>query len=415
MTSFEKQIINTFFERYVNSSADPDKRIFISTDKVFPEFATASPDQKEAFLEAAASLEKRGIFKLRWLKQRKKQAIRDLECINIDALFRLAGKPFPKAIAKQVRKAAEAMDAEDYAPCCRELLNFIAENVTPAEIEHGIDRKGFKDFAKLIKILYDNGNTSHKSALHASPYTVPDGMTPRSLSVMLYNDAKRINMVVKMFSRLLSRAKRRGIFIPDLSFLVPSFPETLISGKIAIHFTENKTPLANATGSIIGLPLETVKKVKNISVMKNGKKTETPSVLTIENKETFYALANSNMYTCVLYTGGYPSRAVTALMQILAISGFNFFHAGDVDPDGILILQELQKCVEKTIVPVCMDPATFHKYRKHGRKLGKSIINNLRFISDKIRSVEGIQDLIFLIESTNLGIEQEFIDYGCNN
>ncbi|MDR0685499.1 MAG: DUF2220 domain-containing protein [Spirochaetaceae bacterium] len=415
MTSFEKQIINSFFERYVNSSSDPDKRIFIPADKVFPGFETASPDQKESFLEAAASLEKRGIFKLRWLKKRRKQAIRDIECINTDALFRLAGRPFPKAIAKQVKKAAEAMNREDYAPCCRELLNFIAENVSLTEIERGIDRKTFKDFAKLIKMLYENGTVLHKPAFRGSPYSVPDGMTPRALSVMLYNDAKRLNVIVKLFSRILGRANRQGIFIPDLSFLAPSFPETLVSGKIAIHFTETKTPLVNATGSIIGLPLETVKKVKNISVMKNGKKTETPSVLTIENKETFYALANSNIHTCALYTGGYPSRAVTALMQIFAISGFDFFHAGDVDPDGILILQELQKSVEKAIVPVCMDPATFHKYRKHGRRLGKSIINNLRFISDEMRSVEGIQDLISLIESTNLGIEQEFIDYGCNN
>ena len=108
MTSFEKQIINSFFERYVNSSSDPDKRIFIPADKVFPGFETASPDQKESFLEAAASLEKRGIFKLRWLKKRRKQAIRDIECINTDALFRLAGRPFPKAIAKQVKKADRA-------------------------------------------------------------------------------------------------------------------------------------------------------------------------------------------------------------------------------------------------------------------------------------------------------------------
>jgi hypothetical protein len=414
MTPFEKQIINTFFERYVNSAANPDKPIFIRADKIFPEFDSASPDQKESFLEAAASLEKRGVFRLRWLKQRKKPAIRDLECINKDALFRLAGKQFPKATAKQIRKAAEAMDDGDYAPCCKELFNFIAQNVTLAEIEHGIDRKGFKDFAKFIKTLYDNSPDSKISTDFSSPYAVFDKITPRALSVMLYNDSKRLKVLVKLFSRILGRARTEGIFVPDFSFLTRSFSETLISGKIALHFAENKTPLANATGSIIGLPLETVKKVKKISVMKDGKKIEAPSLLTIENKETFYALANSKIYTSVLYTGGYPSRVVTALMQIFSTSGFDFFHAGDVDPDGILILQELQKSVEKTIMPVCMDAATFHKYRKHGRKLNKSMIDNIRLISDQIRSVEGIQDLIALIESTNLGIEQEFIDYACH-
>jgi hypothetical protein len=411
MTSFEKQIINAFFERYVNSTADPDRPVFISAGKIFPGFEDASPDEKESFLEAAASLEKRGVFKLRWLKYRRRNAIRDLECIDRDALFRLAGKPFPKAIAKQIKRLAAAMSEDDYAPCCKELLDFVAENVTLAEIERGIDGKGFKDFAKLIKILYDNSRTSYRSTFLSSPYAILNGITPRALSVTLYNDSRRLNLIVRLFSRIMSRAQKQGIFIPDLSFLSRSFPETLISGKIAIHFSETQTPLANATGSIIGLPLETVKKVKNISVMKNANKTETPSVLTIENKETFYALANTKIYSCVLYTGGYPSRAVTALMQIFSISGFDFFHAGDVDPDGILILQELQKSVEKAIIPVCMDTATFEKYRKHGRKLKKSMINNIRLISDEIRSVEGMQDLISLIESTKMGIEQEFIDY----
>jgi hypothetical protein len=412
MTSFEKQIISAFFDRYVNSKAAPDKRVSITGEKLFPGFNDAPPDQKESFLEAAESLEKRGVFKLRWIKHRRHEVIRDLECIDRDELFHLSGKPFPKTTVKQIKKTAEAMGPDEYASCGKELLDFIAENVTIAEIERGIDRDNFKDFARLIKALCDNSHTSHNSTFLRSPYAVLDGITPRALSVMLYNDSKKLGSLVKLFSRILSRAGRQGIFIPDLSFLSRSFPETLLSGKIAIHFTENKTPLANATGSIIGLPLETVKKVKKISVMKNAKKPKSPSVLTIENKETFYALANSKSYSCVLYTGGYPSRAVTTLMQIFSISGFDFFHAGDVDPDGILILQDLQKCVEKTIIPVCMDTATFYKYRKHGRKLEPSMINNIRFISDETRSFEGMQDLISLIESTNMGIEQEFIDYG---
>ncbi|MDR2343588.1 MAG: DUF2220 domain-containing protein [Spirochaetaceae bacterium] len=412
MTHFEKQIINNFFERYVNSAAAPGKRVPVPVDRIFPGFEDAPPEQKESFLKAALSLEERGVFKLRWLKRCKRKTLRYMECIDKDTLFHLAGKPFPKTIVKQIKKTAAAMSTEDYAPCCMELLNFIAENVTISEIEHGIDQKKFKDFAKLIKTLYDNSYIPHRSTPLNSRYSILDGITPRALSVMLYNDSKRLDLVVKLFSRILNRARKSWkIFIPDFSFLLRSFPETLISGKIAIHFAETKTPLANATGSIIGLPFETVRKVKKISVMKNAKKTDVPSVLTIENKETFYALANSKIYSCVLYTGGYPSRAVTTLMQIFSVSGFDFFHAGDVDPDGILIMQELQKCVTKTIIPVCMNTATFHKYRKHGRKLKQSMINNIRFIDDKIRSIDGIQDLITLIESTNLGIEQEFIDY----
>jgi hypothetical protein len=229
---------------------------------------------------------------------------------------------------------------------------------------------------------------------------------------MLYNDSKRLEIITKLVSRLLKRAVKHGIYVPDMSFLSRSFPETLIAGKILIHFNQNRMPLTNATGSIIGLPLETARKIKAISAIGSPGKDGMPSVLTIENKETFYALANSQKYSCLLYTGGYPSRAVNILVQVLSNSGFSFFHAGDVDPDGILILQDLYKNAKKEITPVCMDAETFNKYRKHGRKLEKSMLNNIRLISDTVRSIKGIHELLLLIESTGIGIEQELIDYG---
>jgi hypothetical protein len=204
-----------------------------------------------------------------------------------------------------------------------------------------------------------------------------------------------------------------GIYVPDFSFLYRAFPETFISGKLKIYFNDSKTPLVNDTGSIIGLPLATIKKIKKISVIKYEKESAPPTVLTVENKEPFYAIANSKNYSCFLYTGGYPSRAVNSLVRILSKDGFDFFHAGDVDPDGILILQDLYKNAEKPVTPVCMDTDTFNKYRKHGRKLEISMLNNIRLINDTIRSVHGIADLLSLIESTGLGIEQELIDYGC--
>jgi hypothetical protein len=97
---------------------------------------------------------------------------------------------------------------------------------------------------------------------------------------------------------------------------------------------------------------------------------------------------------------------------VLSDSGFVFFHAGDVDPDGILILQDLCKNARKNITPVCMDAATFRKYCQHGRKLEKSMLDNIRLIGDAVRSIDGIQEVLSLIESTGIGIEQELIDYG---
>jgi hypothetical protein len=414
MTLFEKLIVDSFFRRYLNSTAAPDKEIAISAAKLYPEFDTAPPDKKESFLEAAESFASRGILELTWFKHRQHEILRYLKCIDREALFALLDKPFPKTVVKSIQKAAPSIISQIKVPCCKKLLVFMSEKVSLKDVEHGVTKHVFKDFAKLLDVLYKSNprTDSNPPSDVTAPYLILDGITPRALSVMLFNDSKRIEVITKLLTRLLKRAEKAGHYVPNMSFLERSFPETLISGKIEIHFNQSKTPLTNDTGNIIGLPLETVKYIKRISAINLGKKNAEPTVLTIENKETFYALKSSKNYSCLLYTGGYPSRAVSSLLRVLSDSGFSFFHAGDVDPDGILILQDIWKNTGKNITPVCMDPATFCRYRKPGRKLEKSMLDKIKLIGDVVRSIDGIQEVLSLIESTGIGIEQELIDYG---
>ncbi|MDR2096941.1 MAG: DUF2220 family protein [Spirochaetaceae bacterium] len=413
MTFFEKHIIDIFFDYFVNTHTVPGKSVSFPAGRIYPEFENAPPNKKASFLEAAEALEKRGLIKLAWYKYRNRQAIKRIECVNRELLFSMAERPFPKKVTSKIKETARIVCALNEIPRYNELLKFIAENVTITDIEHGMDDTVFEDFIKLVKTLYNAEFSSGGPLAADALYDLIEGITPRALSVRLYNDPKRIAVVRKLLSRLLNRAQREGFDIPDFSFLSRAFPETFIAGKIKFHFNDSRVPMVNATGSIIGLPLATIKKIKSISVIKRKDKETAPSVLTVENKETFYALANSKKYSCLLYTGGYPSRAVNSMVRVLSKAGFDFFHAGDVDPDGILILQDLHKNAKKPVTPVCMDPATFHKYRKHGRKLEISMLNNIRLINETIRSVNGIEDLLSLIESTGLGIEQELIDYGC--
>jgi hypothetical protein len=135
-------------------------------------------------------------------------------------------------------------------------------------------------------------------------------------------------------------------------------------------------------------------------------------VLTVENKETFYALAGTPpvRYDAVLYAGGHPNRAVRALVGVLAASGFAFYHAGDLDIDGILILQELAAMAGKPVTPVRMDSATFEQYRCYGRCLDASMLRRASLISGETRNLAGIGELIDLITETGLGVEQEIID-----
>jgi hypothetical protein len=138
----------------------------------------------------------------------------------------------------------------------------------------------------------------------------------------------------------------------------------------------------------------------------------------VENKETFYALGDprnyetgETRYDCFLYTGGYPNKAAAALIRILAASGFRFSHAGDLDPDGILILQNIMDIAERPVSPLRMDGPTFDRYLALARPLNKIMLRQTLKIRKDTRAVSELSGLIRRIEETGRGVEQEIIDY----
>jgi hypothetical protein len=260
-----------------------------------------------------------------------------------------------------------------------------------------------------------------------------DGITPRALSIRLYSDSKRLEALADLFAPVFSRAERRGITAPDFTALDRSFPETMIAGKLEFTFDDgvsagaSKTGpsvLTNPAGTVIGFPFASLKHLRSIGLAdlpakNSAKKSTDKTVLMIENKETFYALAERReqifpAYSVMLYTAGHPNRAVQTLVTVLADSGFSFSHAGDLDVEGVLILQELSGIAGQPVTPVHMDGATFERYWQHGRKLTNSMLRRASLISEATRRLSGIAELLRRIEESSLGIEQEIIDYRQN-
>jgi hypothetical protein len=433
MTAWEARIIGVFVDRYpasaaaalseasaLDETAGKSRLLRLRPERIFPGYDRASPDDRESFLEAAEALESRGILSLIWVRHRKGEDLSALVCRDPELLFAAAKRPSPKTMAENVRAAARRLarvteaswnSLDEGRAAETAFFLFLAENFTPPDAGRGIDTAAVTDLARLMAFLSGAEN------LWSTPKT-PElrGITPRALSVALYGDSKRLETIIALFNPLFLRARHQGIDAPDFAFLDRSFPETFIAGKILFTFKETEAagkpslagPLVNASGSILGLPLGTILKLRSVAPLTE----ESPRVLMIENKETFFALAESLPgYTCFLYTGGHPNRAVRALVSLLAECGFTLYHAGDLDPDGFLILQELAEIAGKKVTPVRMDPSTFDRYRDRGRKLEPTMLRRIGLIRDETRSLPGAAELLRRIEETGLGVEQEIIDY----
>jgi len=424
MTGWEKKIIDALIDHYYASApVDEDERsvLRLRSSIFFPDFDSVSSDEKESYLEAAESLEQKGIVKLNWEKWNKGERLRTISCVNMEKVFEEAAEPFPKTEAEKIRtllgeevKALRESPVDpEYGEKVIALFEFLSLNFGPREIGQGIDRRTIEEFIRLLEFCREPGQL--------------EKITTRSLSILLYRDSKRLENLLALCKPLLSKAEK-SVPIPDLSFLERSYPETMISGEIIIEYKGGKTPLVNAGGHILGIPLENAEEIECIHLVSDKQEKITPSdktVLTIENKETFYALGNPqrhgdskslSRFNCFLYIGGYFNRAAAALVRTLAASGFAFYHAGDLDPDGILILQQIREIADTAragiaITPLRMDIATFEQYRPWARPLTRPMLRQLEKINDETRAIPGMADLIRRIEETGLGVEQEIVDY----
>ena len=298
-----------------------------------------------------------------------------------------------------------------------DFASFLSGNLGSREIRQGCNQQTTEDIICFLKHFYNSSK--------------PKNITTRALSILLYNDSKRLENLLFLCAPFFSRLQKA---LPSIHLEMPerSYPETTISGKLIFNFRNSGAPMINEAGIILNLPLESAELIESIKPInkKSGMK-----VLTIENKETFFALGGTQKFTstarhlkstdtgqsdiyenfmeydCFLYTGGYPNRAAVRLIKILSASGFAFCHAGDLDPDGILILQNISSIAEKSVTPVKMDAAAFDKYRPWARSLDKSKLQQIKRIKEEIKAISEISGLLQRIEATGLGIEQEIIDY----
>ncbi|MDR3302858.1 MAG: DUF2220 domain-containing protein [Treponema sp.] len=391
--SWEKRIIEAFIERYAASAnAKGGKPLKVKVEKLFPHFENALPDEQESFLEAAEQLEKRKLISLVWKRNRKREELLAIIYSASEAIFTSLGQVSPTFRLTRARVAAKRLRLP--------LFNFIADTIDTFDAVRGMDEQAIEDLMRLIAFIEQNGTEL--------PYTT------RSLSISLYTDSKRVEALLSLFNRVLTKALAENVKAPDFSFLARSFPETMIAGRLS--FTSgipNEEGIVNQSGNILGLPLMTIRKMKGIHYLPNKNvKLFKPRALMVENKETFYALAtNLTAVECLVYVGGYPNGAVRAFLSLLAAADFTLYHAGDLDIDGIRIFQDVARYAGKPVTPLRMDVATFDEYAHCGRKLEKSMLQNMHLIDPSIRSMAGIEELIARIESSGLGIEQEIIDY----
>ncbi len=410
MTESALSICRELARRYPTSAAaSGGAPLRLPVARAFPILTRAKPDAKESFLEASEYLEAEGLVTLTWKRFLEGDELVSITLTNPRALFARLGRVCPSDEAEAARDAARRV-ARESRPNCRALFSWLAESIRPSDTM--TRSEGIRDATRLSETVGDLARLFEEMPSHTRDGMLC-GVTLRALSIRLFSDSKRIEALLRDAAPLLARARRADVPVPDLGPLERTYPETLVSGPIAFGLDDGST-MTNPSGLPLGIPLLTAGCILGVGLVQHAADRGVRRLLTIENLETFYALAADRymaLADAFLYTGGHPNRAVQLVLAAFARSGFSLFHAGDLDPDGILILQELSDFAGSMILPLKMDASTFDEHAAHARELDSSSLSRTAIIRDDTRAIPGIEELLQRILSSGKGVEQEIIEY----
>ena len=390
MTALARRILAAFAESYPTSAHYQGGRKLRKNgwEEVFPRIVSDVAARND-FLDAVDELVRAGILSARWKRFREGD---DLEALYLEdpaALFVALGIPSPEAVAREM---IAVLDGPAWSsPALADLAGYLRPRLKAGHPVAVSDARELEELARVFAL------TTAEAA--ASPI--------RALSAHLYGDSKRLERLLPIADRL---ARAMGTGVPsELLGLARSYPEVGLALWGRILF-EGDAPPWECRGEIVSFPLSSVRRLRAVELA--------GGVLSIENKETFHVLvgragqghrrALPPRTAAIVYTAGHPNEAVTTLLRRCVEAGARLHHYGDLDPDGVLILQEIEKATGTAVIPWLMTAALHRRYARFGYPLDRTQI--ARLIRVRQHASGDLRDLAAVIAETGIGVEQEVID-----
>ncbi len=388
MTELALRILAVFADSYPTSAHYRGGRKLRKAgwERVFPR-TVHDVEAKNDFLDAVEELVRTGVLSAKWKRFREGDELEALILEKPDAMFELLGRPSPETVAREMVELLRApqWSGPQAHPRCAELAAALLPRL---EAGHPVAPSSAAELADLGRVFA----LSREDA----------GSAPiRALSVRLFAASKRLEELLPLADRMW-RSQGESDLSEELG-LARSYPEVSVALRGTLTFSGGASwPCA---GRILTLPLSTVEAVVSVELDEGCP----PALLSVENKETFYvtAAAPHPDVAALVYTAGHPNRAVTAFLRILAAAGASLRHYGDLDPDGIRILTEIESALGMPVEPCLMSADVHRRYARFGYRLDKTQLSRLSQVAARHPDLRA---LAVEIARTGVGVEQEIID-----
>lgn len=368
-------------------------------DRVFPRMKI-DVETKEAFLDAVDELERRGLVSVKWQRFREGSEVDALYLEDAERLFELVGRASPETVREEMLavlrgESWSGVSGSEIGGAVRDHLSVALEERHPIAAR---DADELRYLARLFSIGVDEAR-----------------FTPiRALSVRVFGNSKRLEDLLPLADRL-SRGACGAAVSRELG-LARAYPEASLALRGAIVFRdggERRRWVCDAEA--VTLPAQTIERITALEFSRPSS-----AVLSVENKETFYSLverlsvrlsirpgALPPEICAVTYGGGHPHPAYINLLALCAAGGATLYHFGDLDPDGLLILSELETALETPVHPCLMNTEIYEAYLPYSYDPPPSRLELLA--ASHARLPAALRPLAEMILVHRKGVEQEVI------
>ena len=243
----------------------------------------------------------------------------------------------------------------------------------------------FEEFERILMAVRELEN------LHVEQFI-------REFSVRLYKDSKAFGQIQGKVGSILydyGDFPEKDEILGNLNLMrTPTYVNFKGSGKISLSGQEIDL---SRLDSDIAISSSMLDKIESVQVFK-GK------VITVENLTSFHRFMEEGYF--VLYLGGFHNRVRRDFIRMLhdQNSEARFYHFGDIDAGGFLILEHLRRTTGIKIIPYNMNLDTLKKYEK----MGKPLTENDRKRLGKLREGQFREIVEYMLEN-NVKLEQEAI------
>ena len=220
----------------------------------------------------------------------------------------------------------------------------------------------------------------------------------REFSVRLYKDSKAFGQIQGKVESILydyGDFPEKDEILGNLNLMrTPTYVNFKGSGKVSLSGQEIDL---SRLDSDIAISSSMLDKIESVQVFK-GK------VITVENLTSFHRFMEEGYF--VLYLGGFHNRVRRDFISMLHDQNSEaiFYHFGDIDAGGFLILEHLRRTTGIKIIPYNMNLDTLKKYEK----MGKPLTENDRKRLGKLREGQFREIVEYMLEN-NVKLEQEAI------